>query len=210
MTPSQRAAYEKHWETYGLDIADGMLDLDDLFGRQSARILEIGFGMGDSLVAMCAADAETDFIGVEVHPPGVGRAMNMVANQSLGNFRVFLADAKDVLLECLPDESLERVQVYFPDPWHKKKHQKRRLLQPSFVRLISTKLKPEGVLHLATDWEEYALQMLETVGAEGAFVNQSLSGDYVERPSWRPETKFEQRGTRLGHSVWDLLYIKRS
>ena len=136
--------------------------------------------------------------------------MNMVANQSLGNFRVFLADAKDVLLECLPDESLERVQVYFPDPWHKKKHQKRRLLQPSFVRLISTKLKPEGVLHLATDWEEYALQMLETVGAEGAFVNQSLSGDYVERPSWRPETKFEQRGTRLGHSVWDLLYKKRS
>lgn len=208
MTASQRAAYDQHWARYGLDLAHGVYDLNALFEREAPKILEVGFGMGDSLVDMCAADPASDFIGVEVHPPGVGRAMNKVAELNLCNFRVFHADAKDVLLECLPDESLARVQIYFPDPWHKRKHQKRRLLQSEFVRLVASKLQPEGLLHMATDWEAYATQMLEVAIAEKAFENQSDCGDYVVRPAWRPETKFERRGEKLGHDVWDLLFKK--
>lgn len=208
MTESQRTAYDQHWDAYGLDLANGIYDLTALFGRESSKILEIGFGMGDSLIDMCAADPDSDFIGVEVHPPGVGRAMNRAADLELTNLRVFLADAKDVLLECLPDGSLARVQIYFPDPWHKKKHHKRRLLQPEFVQLVASKLQPGGLMHMATDWEAYAEQMNEVLKAEPVFANQSEYGEYVERPSWRPETKFERRGARLGHSVWDLLYKK--
>ncbi|MCL4160057.1 UNVERIFIED_CONTAM: hypothetical protein GTU68_031115 [Idotea baltica] len=208
MTEGQRTAYDQHWQAYGLELETGVLDLSETFGRKAPTILEIGFGMGDSLIEMCVGDPASNFIGVEVHPPGVGRTINSAALENLQNFRVFLADAKDVLAECIPDQSLSRVQVYFPDPWHKRKHNKRRLLQAEFVRLISEKLEPEGVLHMATDWQEYAAQMLEVASEEPLLKNESVDGAYVPKPPWRPETKFERRGERLGHGVWDLLFKK--
>lgn len=208
MTDSQKSAYDQHWQTYGIELSAGRLDFSEVFGREAPVVLEIGFGMGDSLIDMCVAEPESNFIGVEVHPPGVGRTMNNAALNDLSNFKVFLADAKDVLAECIADNSLSRVQVYFPDPWHKKKHNKRRLLQSEFVRQIASKLGPEGVLHMATDWQEYAEQMLEVATDEPLLVNMAQDQTYVPRPSWRPETKFERRGERLGHGVWDLLFKK--
>ena len=208
MTDGQKSAYDHHWQTYGLDLAERPLDFAEEFGRTAPLILEIGFGMGDSLVQMCAEHPDTDFIGIEVHPPGVGRIMNNAANDDLHNLRVFLADAKDVLNESIADQAISRIQVYFPDPWHKKKHNKRRLLQADFMRQLTTKLCAGGLLHMATDWESYAEQMLQVATAEPLLKNLSETGDYVPRPGWRPATKFEQRGERLGHGTWDLLFKK--
>lgn len=208
MTDAQRNAFTQGWPAYGLTLAAGAIDIDSIFGRVGPKILEIGFGMGDSLLQMAAADPETDFVGIEVHPPGVGTLINGAEALALKNLRVYLADANDVLEECFGAHSIDRLQLYFPDPWHKKKHNKRRIVQPQFVQLVREKLRPDGVLHMATDWEHYAEQMLETMeGAEG-FENVAGAGNYSERPSYRPLTKFEQRGERLGHGVWDLLYKK--
>ena len=208
MTAGQKAAYEDHWSDYGLDLHQQKIDFGAVFGRTAPLVLEIGCGMGDSLIDMCIEEPSYDFIGVEVHPPGVGRTINNAAEKQLKNLRVFLADAKDVMAECISDNSLSRVQVYFPDPWHKKKHNKRRLIQEEFVRQIATKLKPEGILHMATDWEQYAEQMLDVATAEPLLENILPSNGFSKRPDWRPETKFERRGERLGHGVWDLLLKK--
>lgn len=208
MTGGQKAAYDQHWNRYGLDLSAGRISFPELFGRKAPVVLEIGFGMGDSLIDMCRADKERDYLGVEVHPPGVGRIMNNAERHEIQNLRVFLSDAKDVLSECIPDNSLERVQIYFPDPWHKRKHTKRRLVQPDFVRLISQKLSVGGVLHMATDWEEYAAQMLGVADQEKSLQNTQGDRGYAPRPTWRPETKFERRGEKLGHGVWDLLHEK--
>jgi tRNA (guanine-N7-)-methyltransferase len=203
MTRAQRSAFESSWNEYGLRLADGMLDINDLFGRDSAKVVEIGFGMGGSLLEMAQAQPETDFIGIEVHPPGVGSLINAAQEKQLTNLKVFLADATDVLNECFADGSLDRVQIYFPDPWHKKKHNKRRIIQPKFLQLIRQKLRLGGVVHMATDWQPYAEQMLELIGEAQGFTN--LAEDYVPRPDFRPLTKFERRGEKLGHGVWDLM-----
>lgn len=208
MTDGQKAAYEKHWQLYGLELDAGRLDQQQTFGRESELIVEIGFGMGDSLHNMCVASPEKNFIGIEVHPPGVGRLMNCAADSDVDNLKVFLADAKDVMGECIDDQSIDRVQIYFPDPWHKKKHHKRRLIQPEFIQAIAPKVKTGGLIHLATDWENYAEQMLEVMENESQFKNIEGKAEYSERPQWRPETKFERRGQRLGHGVWDLIYKK--
>ena len=206
MTKAQRSAYESGWESYGLRLADGTIDMEAIFGRDTTRVVEIGFGMGASLLEMAEAQPETDFIGIEVHPPGVGSLINAAEEKQISNLRVFLADATDVLNECFPDASLDRVQIYFPDPWHKKKHNKRRIIQPKFLQLIGAKLRLGGVVHMATDWEPYAEQMLELISDAPAFEN--MTQDYMPRPDFRPLTKFERRGERLGHGVWDLMAKK--
>ena len=208
MTDGQRNAFDTSWPAYGLKLADGAIDTDAVFGRTGPKVLEIGFGMGDSLLQMAAAEPETDFIGIEVHPPGVGTLMNTAKAEGISNLRIYLADANDVLEECFASQSIDRLQLYFPDPWHKKKHNKRRIVQPQFVQLVREKLRPGGVLHMAIDWEHYAEQMLETLDAAEGFENIAGIGQYSSRPDYRPMTKFEKRGERLGHGVWDLIYKK--
>lgn len=208
MTKGQEAAYQQYWPVAGLMLESGPLDIAACFGRQAPVVFEIGFGMGQSLVDMAAAAPDTDFIGVEVHKPGVGRLLMAMGEQQLGNVRVYCDDAVEVLQQCIADDSLDRVQVYFPDPWHKKKHHKRRLIQPAFVQQLRKKLKAGGVLHMATDWENYAEHMREVMTAAPGFSNMADGGGYALRPDYRPLTKFEQRGQRLGHGVWDLLFVK--
>ena len=210
ITEAQRKAYEVSWPTYGLKLANGVIDTDAVFGRSGPKVLEIGFGMGDSLVEMAVAEPETDFIGIEVHPPGVGTIMNNARLQELSNLRIYLADANDVLDECFTEQSIDRLQLYFPDPWHKKKHNKRRIVQSDFVHKVRQKLRTDGILHMATDWQHYAEQMLETLSEAEGFENCAGAGAYSERPEYRPLTKFEKRGQRLGHGVWDLLFRKTS
>ncbi|MDA8781592.1 tRNA (guanosine(46)-N7)-methyltransferase TrmB [Porticoccaceae bacterium] len=208
MTDAQRSAFETLWPQYGLTLEDGPIDTDALFARRGTKVLEIGFGMGDSLLQMAAVEPETDFIGIEVHPPGVGTLMIGAQAQGIENLRVYLADANDVLNECFAVGSIDRLQLYFPDPWHKKKHNKRRIVQPQFVQQVREKLRPGGVLHMATDWQHYAEQMLETLDEAEGFSNTAGVGQYAPRPDYRPLTKFEKRGERLGHGVWDLIYQK--
>ena len=183
------------------------LDLDALFGRSAPKILEIGFGMGDATARIAAARPEDDFLGIEVHTPGVGALLQRIEEAGLRNLRIIQHDAVEVLRDMIAPRSLAGVHVYFPDPWHKKKHHKRRLIQAAFVRTLCEHLAPGGYLHCATDWQPYAEQMLEVLGAEPALVN--TAPDYAPRPPWRPLTKFENRGLRLGHRVWDLMFTKR-
>lgn len=209
MTPGQERAYERYWGQWGLEHEAGPIDIDACFGRAGERILEIGFGMGDSLLEMASAAPASNFIGVEVHRPGVGRLFHNMAREGVDNIRVYCHDAVEVLRDCIPDDALDIVQVYFPDPWHKKRHHKRRLIQPDFVALLAGKLKMGGLLHLATDWENYAGQMMEVLGDSPAFANLHGAGQFTARPERRPETKFERRGERLGHGVWDLEFVRR-
>ncbi len=206
MTEAQSRAFEQGWSRWGLEYGDGPLDLDQVFGRRAPRVLEIGFGMGQSLVAMAQAAPDTDFIGIEVHTPGVGRLFHDLEAAEIGNVRAYCHDAVEVLRDCIPPASLDRVQVFFPDPWHKKRHHKRRLIQPPFVADVASRLRPGGTLHLATDWEPYAEQMMAVLSASDAFANESGEGEYAPRPDSRPLTRFERRGQRLGHGVWDLLF----
>lgn len=206
MTDGQKKAFETYWPRYGVSLFNGALDAQQAFGREAPLVLEIGFGMGASLLEMTQREPDKDFIGIEVHPPGVGRLIHTAGLEEVENLKVYMADATDVLDDCIVDNSLARVQIYFPDPWHKKKHNKRRIVQPDFVQKIRQKLAPEGILHLATDWENYAEHMKEVMDAAPGYRNTENSGGYSERPEFRPVTKFEMRGERLGHGVWDLLY----
>lgn len=210
ITPSQEKALAEQWPRYGLDLAQGLQALDNAFPTPATeRILEIGFGMGDSLLAMAEQRPDQHFIGVEVHPPGVGRLVNEAAKRQLSNLRVFCADAVDVLEDCIADNSLARLQLFFPDPWHKSRHHKRRIVQPAFVATVVRKLQPGGVFHMATDWQPYAESMMETVSACEGLANCAGPGAYSPRPDYRPETKFERRGLKLGHATWDLLFRKQ-
>lgn len=209
MTDAQQRAFDREWRRWGLDYAAEELDLDATFGADTPRVLEIGFGMGQSLADMAAASPQTGFIGIEVHRPGVGRLLHLLAEQGLGNVRVFCHDAVEVLRDCIAVETLDAVQIFFPDPWHKKRHHKRRLIQPDFVDLVVRRLRPGGRLHLATDWEPYAEQMLDVLSDNLLLQNTSQNGGFVPRPESRPLTRFEQRGTRLGHGVRDLVFTRR-
>ena len=206
MTEGQRKAFDDHWPDYGLSLFNGRVDWTAVFGRSAPVVLEIGFGMGDSLLAMALAEPDKDFVGIEVHPPGVGRLINNAGAAGVTNLRVYMADATDVVEDCIPSGSLARIQIYFPDPWHKKKHNKRRIVQPAFVEALRPKLEMEGVLHLATDWQDYADAMLAVMSAAPGYGNRDDGGGFVPRPAFRPVTKFERRGERLGHGVWDLLF----
>lgn len=209
MTQGQQRAVDQFWPQKGLSIEQGMLNSEQVFARQAPVILEIGFGMGWSLVAMAKDAPQQDFIGIEVHRPGVGKLLHDMAEQNVENIRVYCDDAVEVLQRCIPDNSLAGVQIFFPDPWHKKRHHKRRLIQPEFVQQLRQKLTIGGVLHVATDWQDYAEHILAVLSSAEGFRNQA-EVDYVPRPAYRPITKFEQRGARLGHGVWDLLFEKIS
>ena len=209
MTTGQQRAVAEYWPQWGLEHADGLLKPERVFSRSAPLVLEIGFGMGHSLVEMAANAPERDFIGIEVHRPGVGTLLQAMAEREVHNIRVYRHDAVEVLRDCIAPASLAGVQVFFPDPWHKKRHHKRRLIQRPFLDLVASRLAPGGTLHLATDWENYAEQMLELLEASPDFVNSCASGGYAPRPEYRPLTKFERRGERLGHGVWDLLFTRR-
>jgi tRNA (guanine-N7-)-methyltransferase len=192
---------------YLLPYQSGLVDLHAIYGRGAPKILEIGFGMGEGLVEIAAAHPENDYLGVEVHTPGVGALLKQVGERGLDNVRVIQHDAVEVLTHMLAPGCLAGVHIFFPDPWHKKRHNKRRLIQPPFVRLLAGRIAPGGYLHLATDWEDYALQMLEVLSAAPELANTTEG--FSPRPDTRPLTKFEQRGIRLGHGVWDLVFRKR-
>jgi tRNA (guanine-N7-)-methyltransferase len=209
MTAGQQKAYDDNWPRFGLEHSAGSLDFDTVFGRPGRRVLEIGFGMGVSLVEMAAAAPDSNYIGIEVHHPGVGKLLHSMQEQDVDNIRVYCHDAVEVLRDCIPDESLDLIQIFFPDPWHKRKHNKRRLIQPPFVEQLCKKLKPDATLHLATDWEDYAQQMMDVLSASEQFSNSRGEGNYTPRPDYRPLTKFERRGERLGHGVWDLLFQRK-
>lgn len=209
LTKGQERALQELWPVMGVEYRDEMLDLNQLFGRDAPIVLEIGFGMGKSLVEMAAAAPETNFIGIEVHRPGVGACLSSAQDAGITNLRLFCHDAVEVLGQMIPDQSIDTLQLFFPDPWHKARHHKRRIVQPAFVQMLRPKLKIGGVFHMATDWENYAEHMLEVMNAAEGFVN-TVEGDYAPRPDSRPLTKFEQRGHRLGHGVWDLLFARKS
>ncbi|MBZ9558835.1 MULTISPECIES: tRNA (guanosine(46)-N7)-methyltransferase TrmB [unclassified Modicisalibacter] len=206
MTAAQTRGLEEVWPRLGLRVADGRQDLEALFGRRAPCVVEIGFGMGASLIEQAERHPETDFIGVEVHAPGVGKLLDEADKRGLTNLRVYREDALEVLSQCLPEASLDGVQLFFPDPWPKKKHHKRRIVQPAFVALVRSRLRPGGWLHMATDWEAYAEHMAEVLSEAPGLRNTAPEGHYVPRPAFRPLTKFETRGEKLGHGVWDLIY----
>ena len=210
MTDGQKLAFDQYWPDYGLSLHNGLFNASSEFGRRAPQVIEIGFGMGGSLLQMIQNEKDKDFLGIEVHSPGVGRLINDAAKLELKNLKVYMADAVDVLEDCISDNSVHRMQIYFPDPWHKKKHNKRRLIQPIFVEMIRLKLEVGGVIHLATDWEPYAKNMLQVMEGATGYKNMGSPGEYSLRPNFRPVTKFEARGERLGHGVWDLLYVRTS
>lgn len=207
VTAAQERALGELWPAYGLEAA-GLLDLDAVFGRHAPRCVEIGFGAGEVIGALARANPGIDYLGIEVHRAGVGRLLLRAEQEKLGNLRVICRDAVEVLHECLPEASLDEVLVFFPDPWHKKRHHKRRLIEPVFVTLLAARLRAGGVLRLATDWQEYAEQMLAVCNAEPRLASASADHGYVARPAFRAPTRFERRGERLGHGVWDLAYTR--
>jgi len=209
MTEGQQKNYEANWLVYGLDLDGGRIDYTTIFGRESDVVLEVGFGMGASLVEMAKNAPEKDFIGIEVHPPGVAKLMMLAKEEGVTNLRVYCDDAIEVMANCLPEKAASAFQLFFPDPWHKKKHNKRRIVQPLFSQQVANVLKVGGYFHMATDWQPYAEHMMEVMEEQTNYVNAAGVGEYHPRPEWRPLTKFEQRGERLGHGVWDLIYAKK-
>jgi tRNA (guanine-N7-)-methyltransferase len=206
MTVAQQRAWAELWPRFGLESMDTPLDLVAAFGREAPWTLEIGFGNGESLVTLATEHPERDFLGIEVHRPGVGHLLLRIEELGLGNLRVVCRDAVEVLQICVAESSLDEVLLYFPDPWPKKRHHKRRIVQPDFVALVASRLRPGGVFRMATDWQPYAEHMLAVAGACAALRNESSEGAYVPRPDSRPVTRFERRGQRLGHGVWDLAF----
>lgn len=208
LTTAQERALATEMPRFGISFKQAPLKLEDAFGRVGSRkILEIGFGMGETTAHIAENHPDWDILGIEVHTPGVGSLLKQVSERELTNIRVIQYDAVEVLKHMIGDASLDGVHIFFPDPWHKKRHHKRRLIQQDFARLLSYKLKPGGYLHVATDWQEYAEWILEILRAEPLLEN--AAADYAPKPAYRPLTKFEQRGLRLGHGVWDILFIRK-
>jgi len=209
ITPAQERALQELWPRFGVEFTPAPLDLDALFGRAAPRTLEIGFGNGDNLLRLAAAQPACDFLGVEVHRAGVGRLLLALKARGLTNVRIICHDAVEVLERQLAADSLQQILILFPDPWPKKRHHKRRLVQPSFVALAASRLRAGGVLKVATDWEPYALEMLEALAACAALENLAADAGFVPRPAEREATRFERRGARLGHATWDLAFRRR-
>ena len=207
LSPAQARACETLLPMFGIAYDPRLLDLDAAFGRPALRVLEIGFGMGDATIAIAAAQPQTDFLALEVHTPGVGSLLKQIDEKGMSNIRVMQHDAVEVVSHMLAPATLDAVHIFFPDPWPKKRHHKRRLIQPPFVALLASRLKPGGYIHLATDWQEYAEQMLAVLSTEPTLTN--IADAYAPRPDYRPQTKFETRGLKLGHGVWDLVFRKR-
>ncbi len=208
MTKGQQQALDEYFPRFGIRLSQGMQDLDRLYARSAPRILEVGFGNGASLAKMAVRHPENDYLGIEVHRPGVGNLLLQIENQALSNIRISHDDALEVLQQQIPEQALDAVYLFFPDPWHKRKHHKRRIVQPEFARLIHSRLKVGGLFHLATDWQHYAQQMMRVMSEAGGFENCAGRSQYTPRPDYRPLTKFEQRGQRLGHEVWDLIFTR--
>lgn len=206
ITPAQQRAFAEHWARFGCDYAGAPLDLDALFGRAAPRVLEIGFGNGEALAWSSEHDPQRDFLGIEVHRPGVGRLMNALAAVDARNVRLWNHDAVEVLQNEIAPGALDEVRIWFPDPWHKKRHHKRRLIQPAFAALLATRVKTGGLLHLATDWPEYAAHMRDVLATQAGWRLRAGASGESRRPPWRIETRFERRGLKLGHPVTDLLY----
>jgi len=206
LTDAQERALNELWPKYGVAFEPEVLDFDALFGRRAPRVVEIGFGNGDHLAALAAAHPERDYLGIEVHRPGVGRLLMGIEQRGLTNVRIVCHDAVAVLEQQIALNCLDEVLILFPDPWPKKRHHKRRLIQSEFVAVLADRLQGDGVVRLATDWEPYALQMLEVLDAATPLRNMAQDGRFMPRPAERARTRFELRGERLGHAVWDLAY----
>ncbi|MEZ9926694.1 tRNA (guanosine(46)-N7)-methyltransferase TrmB [Vibrio breoganii] len=207
LTKGQETALNECWPTMGIDYQNELLDWAQVFGNTNPVVLEIGFGMGASLIEMAKAAPEKNFIGIEVHRPGVGACLGLARDEGITNLRVMCHDAVEVFENMIQDGSLQTVQLFFPDPWHKKRHHKRRIVQVEFAEMLRSKLQMEtGIFHMATDWENYAEHMIEIMNQAPGFANIATDGDYIPRPEERPLTKFEARGHRLGHGVWDIKY----
>ncbi|MDD1631971.1 MAG: tRNA (guanosine(46)-N7)-methyltransferase TrmB [Methylococcaceae bacterium] len=207
LTPGQQLALDNYWDKYCLD-PNADTNFSQVFGRDAPLFVEIGFGNGESLVRMAAANPDKDYMGIEVHKPGVGHLLMLLNQQGLNNVRIYCHDAIEIMEQKIADNSLAGVHLFFPDPWPKKKHHKRRIVRPGFVDLLVRKLKPGGYFHAATDWKNYAEAMLAVLSESSELRNISPTNDYCDSPEYRPLTKFEQRGLRLGHGVWDLIFIK--
>jgi tRNA (guanine-N7-)-methyltransferase len=207
LSTAQARAIDTLGPQFCIPYVKAPLDLVQSFGRDAPVILEIGFGMGATTAEIAAGMPDRNFLGVEVHTPGIGSLLKLIGEQGLNNLRLIQHDAFEVVTEMIAPASLAGVHVFFPDPWHKARHNKRRLIQPSFVGLLSSRIAPGGYLHCATDWQDYAEQMLEVLGAEPSL--QNMADGYAPRPDYRPVTKFENRGLKLGHGVWDLVFIKK-
>ena len=209
MTPAQQRAFDEHWVRYGIDYRGQPQNFAARFEREAPLVMEIGFGNGEALAWASEHDQARNFIGVEVHGPGVGRLMNALAARDAANVRLYKHDAVELLENEIAPGTLSEARIWFPDPWHKKRHNKRRIIQPEFVALLASRMATHGLLHLATDWQAYAEHMLEVMEAAPDWRNALAPGQYSEKPDWRIETHFERRGLKLGHGVWDLLYRKR-
>lgn len=208
LTEGQKSGLNELWPIFGVDLPGEKVDLDRLFDKKQPIVLEIGFGNGDSLLEMALNTPEKNFLGIEVYEAGVGRLINEANKHQLTNLKIIKDDAVEVLKHHIHNESFDAFQLFFPDPWHKKKHHKRRIVQAEFLDLISRKLKPNAIIHMATDWEDYAIHMMETLENHPNFKNTMSAHNYSIRPQYRPITKFERRGERLGHGVWDLIFTK--
>lgn len=209
ISKAQLSAWERLWPIYGVSATDeGFLFLETLFGRSADTVLEIGFGDGHSLAEMAKNAPEKNFIGIEVYRTGVGNLLTLIEKHNLSNIRIFCGDAVEVLERKIPDHTLTTLQLFFADPWPKVRHHKRRIVQPAFIKLVAQKLKKDGTFHLATDWMDYAYHMMEVLGESRDFVNISGVDQFTPRPDFRPVTKYEQRGLRLGHQTWDLIFRK--
>lgn len=208
ITPRQKRAFSELWPLYGLASSQDLLNLDQIFGRAAHRSLEIGFGMGENLIDLAERHPERDYIGIEVHRPGVGKVLAELDTRQLTNVRLSNADATDVLTKQIADESFDEIMLFFPDPWPKNRHHKRRLVQPKFVELIRQKLKIGGRFHMATDWEDYARHALAVFASSPGFANAAEGPGYAARPTFRPLTKFERRGASLGHGIWELVFVR--
>jgi len=209
ITEAQQRALDLLWPRFGIDFAPTLLDLDAVFGRASPRSVEIGFGNGENLAALAAAHPQRNYLGIEVHRPGVGRLLLTLEERGLGHVRLICHDAVEVLQRQIPPDSLDEVLILFPDPWPKKRHHKRRLVQAPFVELVAQRLRSGGVLRFATDWQPYAQSALEVLSASPLLHNLSADGKFIPRPAERQPTRFEKRGERLGHGVWDLAFARR-
>lgn len=207
LTDAQSSAIAQSWPRWGVDFVPAMVDWNAIFGRVAPRFLEIGFGMGGATAEIARHHPGYDYIGIEVHRPGVGNLLKLIEQDRLTNLRLMSHDAVDVVNQMIAPDSLDGILIFFPDPWHKKRHHKRRLIQPEFVNRLVSRLKPGGTIHCATDWENYAEQMLEVLSADPALENTAAA--YAPRPVYRPLTKFENRGLKLGHGVWDLVFRKK-